>query len=363
MLVLAVLGSQNGGSCSKQSAQDTSSAGTTTSHPLGRCLSEPVVAGGGAVVLYDIIVNLQSMRVFFVGPHKALWIVPVTPPLQAKTVPFIDYFGEGRDLHWIPIRHDAASICDFAGGERAETTYISVHGDPYGHVNLASCPLPVWAAEKIHAGTRVEVELALAPKPLFHALSCTESAGTHAGACEACRDLVARQRPTDVTPNVQECYNASHMALRFVRLPALSVCLPPALPPVQLSLCCIIKNEARYLAEWIEYSKLIGVSRFYLYDHNSTDNTHAALAPYISSGTVVLHNWSLPGYPQIEVHTHCTHRYAHQTAWLGLLGAQFTCFTSTKLQLLTQKAGLDGVLSGEEKENELLALHVQKYEH
>ena len=44
-------------------------------------------------------------------------------------------------------------------------------------------------------------------------------------------------------------------------------------------------------------------------------------------------------------------------------GTQFTCFTSTKLQLLTQKAGLDGVLSGEEKENELLALHVQKYEH
>ena len=61
------------------------------------------------------------------------------------------------------------------------------------------------------------------------------------------------------------------------------------------------------------------MSRFYLYDHNSTDDSRQILAPYIAAGVAVLHNWSFPGYPQKEAHTHCTHRYAHHTAWLGLL--------------------------------------------
>jgi len=298
-----------------------------SSHMHGRCLKEPVVGGAGAVVLYDTMVNLQSMRVFFVGPHKVLWIVPVTPMLQRKTVPFIEHFGEGRDLHWLPRRHEAASTCTFArtrderAGKSTEenTTYAMPHGDPYAHVNLASCALPVWAAEELRAGNGITVQLALAPKPLFQAFPCTESNGINTGACEQCRLLVERQAGTHIQPDVAECYNSSLMAQRFLILPALRLCLPQVLPHVALSLCCIMKNEARYLREWIEYSKLVGVSRFYLYDHNSTDDTHETLKPYIDTGTVVWHNWSFVGYPQKEAHTHCTHRYAHQTTWLGLL--------------------------------------------
>jgi len=328
LVCLAVLAGQHKCSCSGDNTEGMPGLGDASIGRLGRCLREPVVAGAGAVVLYDIVVNLQSMRVFFVGPHRVLWIVPATPVLQEKTVPFLEHFGEGRDMHWLPRRQDAASVCDFVGGEKRNsdagtgkeiTTYVSIHGDPYAHVNLASCPLPAWAAEELQSGREVTVQLALAPKPLFQALPCTESNGSHVGACEACRQLVARQAGTHIQPDVEECYNSSLMAARYLRLPPLNMCLPPSLPHVEMSLCCIMKNEARYLPEWIEYSKLVGVSRFYLYDHNSTDNTHEILAPYISSGTVVLHNWSFEGYPQKEVHTHCTHRYAHQTTWLGLM--------------------------------------------
>ena len=245
----------------------------------GRCLADAVSAGDGAVVLYDVVVNLQSMRVFFVGPRKVLWIVPVTPALQARTVTFMENFGEGRDLHWLPRRHDAASTCDFSRSIGADTsedtssseetnTYVTMHGDPFEHVNLASCPLPVWAASELRAGRDVSVVLALAPKALFQAIPCTESNGTNHGACEACRSLLQRQAGGVMQPDLSECQSSSQMAQRFVRLPPMQLCLPPPLPPVDLSLCCIMKNEARYLREWLEYSRLVGVSRVYLYDHN-----------------------------------------------------------------------------------------------
>ena len=34
----------------------------------------------------------------------------------------------------------------------------------------------------------------------------------------------------------------------------------------QLSICAIFKNEAKFLKEWIEYHRLVGVDHFYLYD-------------------------------------------------------------------------------------------------
>ena len=109
-----------------------------------------------------------------------------------------------------------------------------------------------------------------------------------------------------------------------VVLPSMPVCVADGAgsrgkPPVYASLCCIIRNEARYLEEWIEYSRMIGVEHFYLYDHASTDSTRAVLSGYIDAGIVTLHQWEFPGYPQREAHAHCTHRYAHATSWLGLM--------------------------------------------
>ena len=58
-----------------------------------------------------------------------------------------------------------------------------------------------------------------------------------------------------------------------------------------LSVCAIFKNEARYLKEWIEYHRLIGVDHFYLYENNSKDKYRVALNPYIKKGIVTLISW------------------------------------------------------------------------
>lgn len=54
-----------------------------------------------------------------------------------------------------------------------------------------------------------------------------------------------------------------------------------------ISIVVIIKNEGLYIREWIEYHKIIGIKRFYIYDNNSTDNTYKLLKPYIKSHQVV----------------------------------------------------------------------------
>ena len=58
-----------------------------------------------------------------------------------------------------------------------------------------------------------------------------------------------------------------------------------------LSVCAFFKNEARYIREWIEYHRLVGVDHFYLYDNGSRDRSVKILEPYIRAGLVTLVYW------------------------------------------------------------------------
>lgn len=59
-----------------------------------------------------------------------------------------------------------------------------------------------------------------------------------------------------------------------------------ASPKNYLSIVAIIKNEAPYIAEWLEYHLLMGVNKFYIYDNESEDNLEEILQPYIKNGVV-----------------------------------------------------------------------------
>jgi len=50
----------------------------------------------------------------------------------------------------------------------------------------------------------------------------------------------------------------------------------------------MFRDEARYLREWIEYHRLIGIEHFYLFDHLSIDHPEIVLADYIAKGIVEL---------------------------------------------------------------------------
>ena len=52
------------------------------------------------------------------------------------------------------------------------------------------------------------------------------------------------------------------------------------------SIVAVIKNDARYLEEWLNYHLVAGADHFYLYDNAGTDNTKEILEPYIEAELV-----------------------------------------------------------------------------
>lgn len=59
-----------------------------------------------------------------------------------------------------------------------------------------------------------------------------------------------------------------------------------ALFKYELAAVLIIKDEAIYVREWIEYHQLVGIEHFYIYDNDSSDELKDVLQPYVERGIV-----------------------------------------------------------------------------
>ena len=77
----------------------------------------------------------------------------------------------------------------------------------------------------------------------------------------------------------------------------------------RLGIVAIAKNEGPYLCEWLEYHLCAGVSKFYIYDNESSDTTKVILAPYIRRGIVEYTYY--PG-KQKQLHAYCEALEAHR---------------------------------------------------
>jgi hypothetical protein len=80
------------------------------------------------------------------------------------------------------------------------------------------------------------------------------------------------------------------------------------------------KNEAQYLAEWIEFHEAVGVDHFYLYNNNSSDAFQDVLAPYVLRNLVTLHDWpATPASPAADLH--CITQYKDEAKWIAFIDA------------------------------------------
>lgn len=61
--------------------------------------------------------------------------------------------------------------------------------------------------------------------------------------------------------------------------------------PDGIAIAAMFKNEAPYIAEWLEFHLMVGVRHIYLYENGSTDDYRSAVAPYIRDGVVTLLPW------------------------------------------------------------------------
>ncbi len=95
-----------------------------------------------------------------------------------------------------------------------------------------------------------------------------------------------------------------------------------------LSACAIYRDEGPYLREWIEFHRLVGVERFFLYDNASHDDHLQVLAPYLDEGIVTLHDW--PVFPgQLQAYEHALREHGPESRWIAFLDLDEFLFSPT----------------------------------
>lgn len=107
------------------------------------------------------------------------------------------------------------------------------------------------------------------------------------------------------------------LASLLVKLSSNSLRRRPA-PQHYLTVCAIAKNEGRYFEEWIAHHAAQGVSKFYIYDNESSDDTRAVLQPYIERGLVDYHY--IPGErQQLNAYQDCLDRHRFDARWIAFI--------------------------------------------
>jgi hypothetical protein len=86
-----------------------------------------------------------------------------------------------------------------------------------------------------------------------------------------------------------------------------------------LAACSVYLNEAPYLREWIEFHRLVGVERFFLYDNGSTDDHLEVITPYIEAGIVTLREWRASPLVQRDVFDDCIRTHREDARWIAFL--------------------------------------------
>lgn len=87
-----------------------------------------------------------------------------------------------------------------------------------------------------------------------------------------------------------------------------------------LGITVIVKNEAPYIKEWIEFHKLAGVGKFFIYDNDSTDNLKEVLQPYIDLKEVVYTYF--PGKKQqFPAYQHSITHNRHKVRYMAIIDA------------------------------------------
>jgi glycosyl transferase family 92 len=109
-----------------------------------------------------------------------------------------------------------------------------------------------------------------------------------------------------------------------------------------LSVCAVYRDEAPYLREWIEFHRLMGAERFYLYDNRSTDDHRRVLAPYVEEGVVVAYEWPAVLPPDVVVgeaaqcatYQHCILNHREDSRWIAFLDLDEFMFSPTGAKLV-----------------------------
>lgn len=113
-----------------------------------------------------------------------------------------------------------------------------------------------------------------------------------------------------------------------------------------LAIVVIIKNEGPYIKEWLEYYRLLGVKKFYIFDNESTDNTLKILKPYIENK--IVDYTFLPGQArQMDAYNLALNKSKEDVKYLAIVDAdEFIYLTNDKTNLYLE---LDKIFKKDKK--------------
>ena len=95
-----------------------------------------------------------------------------------------------------------------------------------------------------------------------------------------------------------------------------------------LSIHSCLGFDTVYLREWIEFHRLVGVEKFFLYNNGDRDAQRKLLAPYVEDGIVVLHEF--PGLPvQVPAFAHCLEHHREDSRWIAFIDTDEFFFSPT----------------------------------
>jgi Glycosyltransferase family 92 len=99
-----------------------------------------------------------------------------------------------------------------------------------------------------------------------------------------------------------------------------------------LAIGTVYQDEAPYLEEWIEFHRLVGIERFFLYDNRSEDEHREVLAPYVEEGIAVIHDWQEPYLPtgQVNAFAHCIQHHRQDARWIAIMDVDTFLFSPTR---------------------------------
>ncbi len=107
-----------------------------------------------------------------------------------------------------------------------------------------------------------------------------------------------------------------------------------------LALAAVVKNEAANIREWIDYHRLLGVDRFYVFDNGSTDDMKGVLKKDIDAGLVVYATVAGED-PRREAYRQAVERAKEECRYLGFVDVDEFLSVTEGTDLIRLLAGLE----------------------
>lgn len=145
-------------------------------------------------------------------------------------------------------------------------------------------------------------------------------------------DTVELYHPDGISYNNME---ASKERVKFMnRFPELGIKIPKYKTAEEITtlVCCIGKNENRYVREYVEWYKNLGVSHIRIYDNNDTDGEHfeEVIQDYIDEGFVDLVDVRGLKVIQLKCYADCYKELKNDYDWILFIdcGDEYLCLAN-----------------------------------